>query len=298
MKKLLILLSIIFIAINFSSCQVSRRGIQFYSGDKNTNVIEDQLTLTQSKKTEYETRLSRLQRERESILSSSQSESNKEIIRLENENRRFKAELGQLKGRPQRVDASTLLSQVEEIKEKIDQNDSRLAYLYQSEKYPSQAKNLDNRIESIDDLLFNLQIAEDQMLVKMTQKENLDFFQGNIRNGYEGANAYMLMKWAQEPTTGTAVNTQEKGQLQGIIVNEFHRGVTAVIRHSSGLQLPDIPLEPKSSVVIDLPFPGEYICYFKRGSRTTNTVVKSVNPRLLVNYKGDNYAFVLTQRGY
>ncbi len=297
MKKLVILLIVIFIGINFSSCQVSRRGVQFYSGDKNTNVVENQLSLTQEKKAEYEVKLSRMQRERDNILSGSQSEASREISRLENENRRLKAQLRELKGRSHRIDGSTLLSQIEEIEENIYRNEDRLSNLYQSDNYPAQVKSLDNRIESIENLLFDLQLAEDQMLVKMTREENLDFFEGNIRNGYEGANAYMLMKWAQEPS-GNAVNNQEGGGLQALIVNEFHRGVTAVIRHSSGLQLPDIPIDAKTSVVIDLPFPGEYVCYFKRGGRTTNVVKKTVNPRLLVHHKGENYAFVLIQRGY
>ncbi len=297
MKKLVIILIMVFVGVNLSSCQTNRRGIQFYSGDKNTVVIENQLSLTQEKKDEYEIKLNRMKRERDRILSGSEQEINSEISRLENENRRLNAQLRELKGSSQRADGSSLLHQIEEIEKKISQNEDRLSYLYQSDRYPSRAKALDEKIDNIAELLFDLQIVEDQMLAKMTREENLDFFQGNIRNGYEGANAYMLMKWAQEPVAGTAINSQG-GKIQAVIVNEFHRGVTAVIRHSSGVKFPDIPMDAKSSTIIDLPFPGEYVCYFRRGNQRGSIIIKHVNPRLLVDYKGKKYGFVLTQRGY
>lgn len=299
MKKLGFILFILSLLFLNSSCHSQRRGVQFYSGDKNAEVIENQLSLTQEKRSEYEIQLRRLRNERSNIISQKEGEMFSEISRLENENKRLEQSLNQLKRGPQRLDGDHLLEKIERLENKISQNNRRLESLYNSDSYPKEAARIDRQISQTEAFLFELQLAEDQKLVRMSGKDELNFFQGNIRNGYEAANSYMLMKWAQESTTGRAVNNNSNdSKLSGIIVNEFHRGVTAVIRHESGFQFPDIPISPKSTVEIELPLPGKYICYFKRGNRQTNTVIKKVNPMFLVNYKGADYGFVLIQRGY
>ncbi len=299
MKKLLFIIFILVIVVSTSSCQTSRRGVQFYSGDKNTTVVEDQMYLTNQKKTEYEIKLRRLQSQRERILSSVKNEQTSEIRRLENENRRLKHQLDNLQNNPQRTTGDDLLNQIDEILKEISSNEEKLEILYQSDSYPKSAQNLDYQISQIERLLFNLQINEDEMLVQMNQKDGLDYFSGNVRNGIEAANAYMLMKWAQDDNGQVKiVNNQTDNNLQALIVNEWSKGVTAVIRHSSGFQLPDIPVQANSKVIINLPFPGEYICYFKRGYNRGNTIIKNVNPRLLIYYEGESFAFILTQRSW
>ncbi len=299
MKKTKILIFILLFIVT-SACQTQRRGVKFYSGDKNTSVVGNQLSLTGQKKTEYEIKLRRLQGQRQAILASQKNEKTAEIKRLENENKRLDHELSNLQSNLQRITGDDLVNQIAEVLKRISSNEEKLQILYKSDDYPSTASNIDKQIIRIEGLLLELQINEDQMLVKMNKTEDLEYFQGNLRNGHEAANAYMLMKWAQKDDGQAQIVNHQKEEtgFQALIINEWSRGVTVVIRHSSGFELTEVPIEAKSKMIINLPFPGNYTCYFKRGSQRGNYVNKNINPRLRVNHEGENYAFILTQRGW
>jgi hypothetical protein len=287
MKKVFFILFIVLV-VGISSCQTGRRGVQFYSGDKNTTVVSDQISLTNQKKTEYEIKLRRLQTQRERILSSVKNEQVIEIRRLENENRRLNHQLKNLKNSPQRISGDGLLNEIERIDEELSSNEKRLQNLYQSPSYPGSASNLDSQISQIEDLLLNLQINEDEMLVQMNQKDGLDYFQGNIRNGYEAANAYLLMKWASD-NTGNSINHQSS--FDGLIINEYHQPVTATIRHSNGYTIV-LRIDRRSEQEIELPFPGRYISYFEGTFGKSNLVTHNVTPTGTVFANDKKYDFL------
>ncbi len=289
MKKLLFILLSLVIVVSTTSCQTSRRGVRFYSGDKNTTVVKDQMSLTSQKKTEYEIKLRRLQSQRETIISSLKNEQAVEIRRLEDENRRLEYELDNLQNNPQRTTGDDLLNQIDKILKEISSNEEKLEILYQSDSYPSSASNLDSQISQIEGLLFNLQINEDQMLVQMNQKGELDYFSGNIRNGYEAANAYLLMKWASD-NTGNNINHQNS--FEGLVINEYHHAVTATIRHSSGYTIV-LRMNRRSEQEIELPFPGRYTSYFEGTFGRSNYVSHNVTPTGTVFANNREYDFLL-----
>ncbi len=290
------------IGIGISSCQGYRRGVKFYSGDKNTEILGEQVDLLQSKKAEYQFQLRRLERNRLRQLSELQSNEVQQINLLEGEIKRLENQIKELYS--QELSEADRLSEQASLEEKILEKEAKLEQLYQS-AYSKDLRDIDDQIGQIRSLLLDLEITEDLMLIRTAYNPEKEFFSGNIRNGYEAANSYLLMKWAAQE--GSKSNEEFSTQLQALIINEWTRGVTAVIRHSSGLALPDVPLDPKSMTVINLPFPGQYICYFKRGQQRGGTVIKTVNPHLLVNIDGiitdgrieeKEFAFVLIQRSW
>ncbi len=295
MKKSVIFLIIAIVFITTSSCQSYRRGVQFHSGDKNTSVIDDQMSLTEEKKTEYQIELRRLKRERGNLINSSKDENLSEIKRLENAKKRLEHQLKDLQNNPQKFEGDRLLSEIEDLESKISQKEERLQSLYESSNYPSEAKVLDERISEVEDLLFDLQLAEDKMIVRMNSQDELDYFQGDIRNGQEAANAYMLMKWVS--SDGNKINDSSQSNFEGIIINEYHQSVTAVIKHSNGYKIL-LRLEPKSEEVIKLPFPGEYISYFEGNFGRSNYVSHNVTPTGKVLANDREYDFLLIKHRY
>ncbi len=181
------------------------------------------------------------------------------------------------------------MNQIDKILKEISSNEERLEVLYQSDSYPSSVSSLDFQINQIESLLFDLQINEDQMLVQMNQKGELDYFSGNIRNGYEAANAYLLMKWASD-NTGNNLNPEKS--FEGLVINEYHQPVTAIIRHSSGYTIV-LRMDRRSEQEIELPFPGRYSSYFEGQFGRSIYVSHNVTPTGTVFANNREYDFLL-----
>lgn len=290
MKKIKNVFFFIIIVIMFSSCQAQRRGVQFYSGDKNTEVISDQMLLITQKKTEYEGQLRRLKRSRASQLAQSQSTNNRQILILERDIKRLEAELENLT-RPQNLSGQALLEKKSSIEGKIEEKEERLAQLFQSEDY-NPMQHIDAQISQLRSMLTDLHLAEDQMLINMSQAQKQQYFQANLKSGYEAANAYLLMNWASNQSSSEGAANSNNDEFIGIVINEYHQAVTATIRHSSGY-LQVIRLERRSQQEITLPFPGRYTAHFEGSFGRTNVVSINIRPTASVNVNGKEYDFYL-----
>ncbi len=299
-----IFLVLITLLLTQSSCSAQswRRGVTFYEGDKSSYEIAQQSQLISDKIQEYESRIRRLNQERANIIARSDMIFVRNLRSTEFQIDNLQKSIDRL-SRESRQNPDDLLSELEKLDQQLAQEEAKLVGIKESAEYPINLKNIDVEIESLQFNIANLRSAHDNMLVVMSNTDRTSYFAGNIRNGYEAASAYLLMKWANESgsvspgfSTGTQTSTQNS-EFTIFVRNDWVRPVTANIRHSSGWRT-GIYLKPKEEIVISVPLPGIYSCYFQHGNRIGNTTTNTIDPLSHVMVEGQKYNLLFIQNNW
>ena len=287
MKKKIIW--IVLIIMLFSSCSAQRRGVTFYSGDKNPQKIEEQMSVLQSKKREYSSLLLQLKRERDIRLRNARQIELREIYSLEAQLRRIDGRIDELNSSNQRVDGTDLLMSLARLEAEKKEKDKRLQVLYNNKSY-NQFSETDQRIQEIENLLTQLNIAEDKMLIAMSSNNQLNYFEGNVRDPLAAARAYSLMTYSKQQRSATNSATG----FEGIIKNELRQPIVVKIRHSNGWS-GNVYLTGSSKQTIDLPFPGNYTATSYIGGRARGTAIIEVSPTKTSLFSGEEIAWFFIQ---
>ncbi len=280
MKKVIILLLTVAL---FSSC-ASQRGVQFYSGDKNNEVLASNIELASQKRLDLQSQIFRLQRERDVVVMRIDRDESRDISLKEAEIRRLETELLRLTA-AQRGESNLL-----EYEQKASQLENKKAELIEikksSEAYQSSVVPLDNKIVQLEGLLFDLELAETQALTNNLAESNLDYFEANLKSGYEAANAYSLIKWSQK-------QAPEEDAFKGIIINNRSQSIIITIAHPNGW-IAVYDLAPETILEVAVPFPGDYTVKSKY-SNTIKLGKTNVRPSKKVFHQGKPYFFRILQ---
>lgn len=283
MRKVNFLVFLVLGVALFSSC-VSKRGVQFYSGDKNNDVIASNVELASQKRLDLQSQILRLQRQKDVVVMGIDRQESRDIMRREAEVRRLEIELQRLAA-PQRGESN--LTEYEEKLAQLEAKKEELELIKNSSQaYEANVAPMDTKIQNLESMLLSLEMAENQALANNLAESSQDYFEGNLKSGNEAANAYSLMKWSQR-------QGQELETFEGIIINDRAETVVITMKHSNGWRMVyDIP--SKSTLEVSAPFPGDYTISsrYKNGYKTgTTSVVKTKK----VFHEGKTYYFRIKQ---
>jgi TolA-binding protein len=283
MKKINFFVFLVLGVIVFSSCGSAKRGVQFYSGDKNNEVIAKNLETSSSKRQDLQRQLFRLEQDRNVVLTKIKREESHDIKGLEMEIRRIEYEIQRLNSQRHTVDILAIEAETEKLAVKRLELES---LKNSSNSYQKEVSPMDAKIAEMEGLLLTLEMAETQALANNLASTGLDYFEGNLKSGTEAANAYSLMSWSQQNNAGEA-------SFVGIIVNNRPHQVIMTLIHSNGWKMV-YDIAPNTSIEIEVPFPGEYKAY-SRYEGTVKSGLVSVKKTKKVFHQGKTYFFRILQ---
>ncbi len=275
MKKIKFFAFLVLGVVIFSSC-ASQRGIQFYSGDKNNDVLESNIAIASQKRLDLQSQILRLQRQREVVVMAIDRDEARDMVRRESEIRRLEMELQRLAA-PQRGE-----SNLAEYDQKLAQLGVKRAEL-QSMKSSSQAYEtnvvpMDDKLAKLESMLLSLEMAETGALIANLEASTQDYVLGNNIDAID----YAIIKQAQG-------QKDEQHCYQCLLINKLNKEIIVWIVYNNDSRIRfSFLLSPKSENEICLPYMGNYTV---RDELKTGHINIGPSPRVQKNNKHYHFIF-------
>lgn len=275
MKKVNFFVFLVLGVVIFSSC-ASKRGVQFYSGDKNNDVIASNVELASQKRLDLQSQILRLQRQRDVVVMGIDRDESRDIMRREAEVRRLEMELQRLAA-PQRGE-----SNLTEYEEKLAQLKSKKEELEliknSSQVYERNVAPMDTKIQDLESMLLSLEMAETGALIANLEASTQDYVLGKNIDAID----YAIIRQARG-------KQDEQHCYQCLLINKMNREITVrvVYNRDSRIRMTFV-LAPNTENEVCLPYVGDYTVFEELGTKQINI---GPSPRVQKNNKNYHYVF-------
>lgn len=278
MKKVNFFVFLILVVVVFSSC-ASQRGVQFYSGDKNNDVIASNIELATKKRLDLQSQIHRLQRQRDVVVMEIDRQESRDIFRRESEIRRLETELQRLAA-PQRGESN--LSHYENKLAQLELKKKELELIKNSSQaYERNVLPMDIKIQDLENMLLSLEMAETGALIANLEASTQDYVLGKNINAID----YAIVMQAR----GLGV---EEHCFQCLLINNLSREITVRIVYNNDSRIRrTFILGPKTVNEVCLPYMGQYTVYEELGTR-----IISIDPAPRVQRNDKNYHYVFERK--